>query len=479
MDDYGEDVCRFFELACRITKGRDAGKLVSLQGWQRDLIGDLFVTDDGVRRYRRGLIGLPRKNGKSFLGAGFALWGLCMDGEQGAEVYSAAGDRDQARVVFAMAKRMVELDPFLADRLKVFRDVIEYPDTGSIYRVLSADAPRHEGLNPSMVIFDEVHIQPDRRLWDVLSLGSGTRANPLLLGITTAGVKADRTGQDSLCYGLYQYGKRVESGEVDDPSFFFRWWEADPDADWRDEATWASCNPALGTFLNVDDFRSAVKQTPENEFRTKRLNQWVSSHSAWLPQGAWDGCAGAEVPADGTPIVVGFDGSYSGDSTGLVGCTLDGELFVIDAWERTQADGPEWRVDILDVENAIRAACARWDVREIACDPYRWQRSMAVLLEDGLPVTEYPTGSPARMVPACATFYDATMERRLSHDGDPRLARHVDNCVLKVDQKGPRIVKDNRSSPRKIDLAVCAVIAYERAMFYAEQPRSEVLASWV
>lgn len=477
----GPDVCAFLEGACRVTKGDGAGKLVELHDWQRELLDDLFeLGEDGTRRYRRGLIGLPRKNGKSFIGAGLALFGLFMDGEQGAEVYSVAGDRDQARIVFQMARRMVEMDPFLADRLRVFRDVIEHPDSGSIYKVLSADAPRHEGLNPSMVLFDEVHVQPDRKLWDVLSLGSGTRSQPLLLGITTAGVKSDRSGSDSLCYGLYQYGKRVEAGEIDDPSFFFRWWQADEDADWRSESTWMSCNPALGAFLRLDDFRAAVLNTPENEFRTKRLNQWVSSSQAWLPQGAWDECAStAGAPADGTAVVLGFDGSYSGDSTALVGCTMDGHLFVVDAWERAPADGPDWRVDILQVENAIRVACARWSVKEIACDPYRWQRSMAVLMEEGFPIVEYPTGSPGRMVPACATFYDAVMEQRLTHDTDPRLARHVENCVLKIDQKGPRIVKEHRMSPRKIDLAVCAVIAYERAMFYAEAPSVEPLSAWV
>ena len=471
----GKYVVDFIQTLCRNTKGQGAGEQLRLRDWQKQLLAELFeLRKDGLRRYRKGLIGLPRKNGKSALGAGIALWGLVLDDEQGGEIYSCAGDRDQARIVFGMAKRMVELEPELSDAVRVYRDVIENPATGSIYKVLSAEAFSKEGLNPSLVIFDEVHVQPNRELWDVMNLGSGTRLQPLILGITTAGVKYDSTGGDSICYELYQYGKRIQSGEVDDPSFFFRWWEpaAGPDADWRDPDTWSEANPALGDFLFLEDFETSARTTPENEFRTKRLNQWVSSTQAWLPQGAWDACEDkARVVADGEEITVGFDGSYSGDSTALVGCTTnDPHLFVIDAWERRDSDDPNWRVPISEVEEAIRRACARWDVREVDCDPYRWQRSMQALEEEGWPIVEWPTGSPARMVPACAKFYDAVMERRLTHDGDPRLARHIDHCVLKTDGKGPRIVKEHKYSPRKIDLAVCAVIAHDRATFAHEAP---------
>ena len=461
-------VVSFIEGLCRNTKGRDAGANLRLRPWQQDLIADLFVQrPDGLRQHRRGLIGLPRKNGKSALGAGIALWGLLADGEPGAEVYSCAGDRDQARIVFGMAKRMVELEPELSSVVKVYRDAIEYAPTGGVYRVLSAEAYSKEGLNPSLVLFDEVHVQPNDDLWNVMTLGSGTRAQPLILGITTAGVRSDATGGDSLCYRLYNYGKQITSGEVDDPSFFFRWWEpaAGGEADWRDPKVWHAANPALGDFLFVDDFETSARTTPENEFRTKRLNQWVNQRNAWMPQGAWEACADLDrmVP-DGTEITVGFDGSYSGDSTALVGCTtVDPHLFVIEAWERKDSNDPDWRVPIAEVEHAIRTACQRWRVREVDCDPFRWSRTMEALEEEGWPIVEWNTSSPARMVPACAKFFDAVMERKVTHDGDPRLARHVDHCVLKTDGKGPRIVKEHKMSPRKIDLAVCAVVAHDRA----------------
>ena len=153
----------------------------------------------------------------------------------------------------------------------------------------------------------------------------------------------------------------------------------------------------------------------------------------------------------------------------MVGCTLEGRLFVIGAWERADDDVPHWRVDIGEVEQTIREACRRWHVLEVACDPFRWQRSLEALADEGFPMVEWPTSSPARMVPACAKFYDATMDGRLTHDGDRRLGRHVDNCVLKIDGKGPRVTKDHRGSPRKIDLAVAAIVAFDRATVVREQ----------
>lgn len=422
------------------------------------------------------MIGLPRKNGKSALGAGVALWGLFL-GPDGGEVYSVAGDREQARIVFGMAKRMVELDPELSGIAKVWRDAIEVPSTGSVYRVLSSEAPLKEGLSPTLTIFDEVHVQPTRDLWDVFSLASGARPEPLMLGITTAGARFDSHGQDTLCYGLYQHGRRVASGEVDDPTFYFAWWEPrDSDADHELEATWREANPAFDDLVAAEDFRAVVTRTPENEFRTKRCNQWVVSAQSALPFGAWDRLkVDRPTPADGTEVVLGFDGSYSGDSTGLVGCTVEPvpHLFVVEAWERP-VDDPHWRVDIADVEATIEAACRRWSVREVTCDPYRWQKSLQDLAARGLPMVEWPTGSLVRIIPAWQKFYDAVMERRFTHDGDVRLARHTANMVLKTDQRGTRPTKEHGASGRKIDLAVCSIIAYDRAT----QPAEDSAAPW-
>jgi phage terminase large subunit-like protein len=169
--------------------------------------------------------------------------------------------------------------------------------------------------------------------------------------------------------------------------------------------------------------------------------------------------------------VLGFDGSFSGDASVIVGATIPQtedepvKVFLVKAWEKDlEQDDDNWRVDIADVEQTIIKFCQEHPkVREIACDPFRWQRSMQVLEDAGLPIVEWPSTSPRRMVPACAKFYDAVMERRLVHDSDPLLARHLENSVTKLDSYGPRIVKENRGSPRKIDAAVAAILAVDRA----------------
>jgi phage terminase large subunit-like protein len=301
-----------------------------------------------------------------------------------------------------------------------------------------------------------------------------------MVAISTAGVKTDRTGQDSICFSLYQMGQRVARGEIDDPSFFMAWWEAPPESDHRDPETWRLANPGFGDICDAADFESAVKRTPEPEFRTKRCNQWVSSALGWLPTGTWDSCAG-ELDLTDRDYVIGFDGSFSGDSTVLVGATLEDEpqVFMIKAWEKDpNIHDDTWRVDILEVENTIRTFVRdNPRVKEIVCDPYRWQRSMEVLADEGYPIVEYPSTNARRMVPACAKFFDAVVEGRLKHDGDPILARHLDNAVVKVDNLGPRIVKENRNSSRRIDAAVAAVIAVDRAL--SSRIEAEVLTPGV
>lgn len=478
----GDDYCDFIEACCRVTKdsfAAPAGDLIVVRPWTRQLVGHLLARrSTGRYRHRQALIGLARKNVKSTTGAGLGLAGLVL-GPQGGEVYSCAGDREQARIVFGTARRMVEMDPQLTDMLKLYRDAIEFPKTGSVYRVLSAEAYTKEGLNPNLVLFDEVHVQPNRELWDVMALASGARLDPLLVGITTAGVKTDATGQDSLCYAMYQHGKRVASGEIDDPAFFMAWWEpSNPDADHRDPDTWREANPGFGDFVDPEDFASAVLRTPEAEFRTKRCNQWVSTAQAWLPAGAWEACKDRRSVPDGATVTLGFDGSYNNDSTALV-VVQPGEIphiDVVECWERPPTADDSWKVPIFAVEEAIRNACRRWNVREIACDPSRWARTVEVMELEGLPVVEYPQ-SPERMVPATQRFYEAVLNRTLTHSDDPRLARHITNCVLKVNQRGAQLSKETKTSPRKIDLAVAAVMALDRAA----QPMEEAavpLVAW-
>lgn len=488
-----EDVARgdgqlFAEFATqlKITKdsvGGSAGEPMVMRDWQTDAIGRIFARRaDNRLKHRQALWLLPRKNGKSALGAGIALFGMVY-GPSGGEVYSCAADKDQARIVFGTAKKMIEMQPNFTGYFKTYRDAIEFLPTSTVYRVLSAEAYTKEGLSPHLVIFDEVHAQPNRDLWEVMSLATGARREPLMLGISTAGVRTDSTGGDSLCFTLHQYGQRVASGEIEDDAFYYEYWGVADNADHTDPEIWRAANPGFDDIVAAEDFASAVKRTPENEFRTKRLNQWVSTAQAWLPAGTWDECAAPELHIpDGAEVVLGFDGSFNNDSTALVAvsCPEGDELphiEVVEAWERPHGAANDWAVPIQDVEDEIRDACRRFQVREIACDPFRWARTYQILESEGLPIVEFPQ-SPARMVPATQRFYEAVLNKTITHSGDPRLARHISNTVVRTDSRGSRISKDSKASPRKIDLAVSAVMALERALAEPERSVEPQFFSW-
>jgi len=461
----------FAERFASITKDSVAGNVgdpLVLRDWQKQLLLRMFAYENGGLRHRIQLIGMPRKNGKSALGSVTALYSLML-GPSGGEVYSIAAEKEQAKIVFRDARKMVENSPDLS-HITLYRDAMENTMNGSVYRVLSAEAYSKEGLSPTFVVFDELHAQPNRDLFDVMSLAMGARGNKAtLVAITTAGVRSDNTGRDSIAYTLYQYGQRVARGEEDDPTYFQAWWESE--GDYRDEETWDQANPGFGDINDVDDFRSAIRRTPEAEFKTKRLNLFVSAQSAWLPDGAWDKCASDITISPDDEIVLGFDGSFSGDASAIVGAVIPKteddpvKVFMVKTWEKDlNIHDQDWRVDISEVEQTIIQFCQEHPkVREIACDPFRWQRSMEALEQMGLPIVEWPSTSARRMVPACAKFYDAVVENKIVHDGDPVLTRHLDNAVTKIDNLGPRIVKDKKASPRKIDAAVAAILAVDRA----------------
>jgi len=458
-----------------ITKDSVSGKAKSrlvLRDWQRDLIRNIYATNDKREFLRRtSLVGVSRKNGKSALASHLAVFDLVF-GPEGGETYSVAATRDQARIVFGEAKKIIEWNEDLSKIAKLYRDAIEIPETGSVYRVLSAEAGSSEGLNSSAVWFDELHAQPNRKMWDVMSLSMAARGGKShMVAITTAGVKTDSTGRDSVCFDLYNYGKKVARKEVEDEAFWMAWWEAPEEMDHRDPETWRLANPGFGDLNDVADFEAAVRRTPEAEFRTKRTNFWASSNTTWLPAGTWEACESDITISPDDEIILGFDGSFSGDASVIVAAIIpkDDEpvrVSLVKAWEKDlNLHDDNWRVDIAEVEQAILNFCqAHPKVREVACDPFRWQRSMEVLADRGVPIVEWPSTSPKRMVPACAKFYDAVVEKRIEHDGDGLLARHIGNAVTKIDNLGVRIVKDQRNSPRKIDAAVAAVIAVDRAL---------------
>ena len=470
----GELVIGFAEAFGIVTKdsiaGR-AGEALHLREWQKELIRHVFAGDENGYRNSISLIGMPRKNGKSALGSVFGLYSLIL-GARGAEVYSVAAEKEQARIVFADAKRMVEASPELSAITKLYRDAIELPKAGSVYRVLSAEAYSKEGLNPSATIFDELHAQPSRELFDVMSLAMGARGKlATLIAITTAGTRSDTTGNDSIAYSLYNYGKKISTGELKDDTFFMAWWEAPAEMDHRRPETWQLANPGFGDICSAEDFESAVRRTPEAEFKIKRTNQWVNSKSAWLPAGVWEGLEESFKLLPTDEYVLGFDGSWKNDSTALVAVIMPREegdvyrVFRVAHWEEDLALGDDsWIVDKAEVSKAvIDFFFANPNCREIVCDPTYWQDEMFQWSDAGMVVVEYPN-TISRTVPATAKLFEAIMNGKIKHNGDGALARHLENCILKVDSnRGARITKDYRNPRLKIDLAIALLMAYDRA----------------
>jgi phage terminase large subunit-like protein len=473
---------------CRITKDSIAGgvgELLRVRPFQRQLLRRVFARrQDGYLKHRTALIGMPRKNGKSELGAGIGVGGLLL-GPAGGEIYSCAGDKEQASIIFKTAKRMIEMDPYLSQVIKTYRNVIEVPATGTTYRALSAEAFTKEGLNPHLVLFDELHVQPNRELWNVMQLAMGARVEPLMVAITTAGVRTDRTGMDSICYALYKHGVEVVKGAVADPTFFMAWWEpaAGVEAPHDDPRTWREANPAFDDLVAAADFASVVHRTEQNEFRIKRTNQWVASGKVWLPHGAWDAIEDRERypggPPDGTRVVVGLDGSRTGDTTALIGVTVEERphIFTLGIWERDPFD-PNWRVPRGEVKETLREARRRWDLVESPWDDYLWQDAAAELQDEGLPVEPYPQ-TPERMGKATQGFFEFVTTKAGTHDGHPVLARHVADAVPKPTSQGfARIVKESPDSPRRIDGAVTAIFTLDRARWWAQQPEDTGTNFW-
>ena len=467
-------VIRFIESFLTLGKSHLGASFI-LEPWQRDVIHDIYRTDGDRRLHRAYLFGLPRKNGKSQLGAALALYHLIADTyDTGPEVYSAAGDREQARLVFSEAKRMVEASPDLLEVCKVYRNEIITEHNGGRYKAVSADAGLQQGLNPSFVVFDEYHVHKTADLYDAMSMGSGARNAPMILTITTAGFDSS-----SPLGRLYEHGRQVRSGEVVDASMGMTWYgpnegeEFDP----YDESLWRLVNPA--SWMDFEDMRSTSRRSSESSFIRYRLNGWTSAENAWLPAGAWEGVLSEESTLQkGDEVILGFDGAWKGDSTALVACRLeDHHIEVLGHWEAPPGD-PHWRTPVDEVKDTIRDAARHFSVREIAADPYRFEQSLLELAEEGLPIVEYATNAPARMVPATTAFYEAVMDGNLSHDGNPALARHMANAILKEDARGGRITKDGKMSSKKIDLAVAAVVAHHRAVAYREddpEPEARLL----
>ena len=453
-------IAKFAEYFLKVPKGTGALEPFKLRKWQQDIARAMYPATG--RRPRQGLVSMPRGNGKSALAAVFALYGLFADEIEGAQVLIVASDERQARIVFNAAKRMIELNGELSSRVQVFQDRIVVPHTASELRPLPAEPGALQGYDPSLMIVDELHVVTEP-VWEAVSLAAGKRPESLTLAISTP---ADNV--DSVMWRLVEYGRK----NPDDKLFKLIEYAAPAGCAVDDRAAWKIANPALGDFLHADALEATLRTTREAPFRRYRLGQWVGQAQSWLPWGAWDKVADKErgQPEEGETVVLAFDGSASGDSTALIGCTLDGYVFTVAIWQAPE-DNPRWRVPRGEVADIIEQAMQKWDVRELAADPWGWRSELEEWAEKyDNKVVEWNTAHRGRMAPATDRVYSAIMTGELSHDGDEILSEHMSNAVAKPTAMGDLIAKDKRNSNRKIDSAVAAIVAYDRAAWHLANP---------
>lgn len=433
-------------------RGSGAGGRLALRAFQREVIRGAFAP--GIRT---ALVSIPRANGKTMLAAALALAELFV-GPPSAEVLVVASDHRQANIALRYARRMVELTPALADRVQVYADRLYLPENDATLLPLPAEPGALHGHDPSLLIVDELHVVTEA-VWEAVTSVSGKRPESLTLAISTPAASAD-----SIMWRLVEHGRAG-----DDPAFYFREFAAPEGCEVSDRKAWRVANPALACrnpFLSEDGIEAARRTIREPVFRQLRLGQWVTGVDAWLPWGAWEQCATERKPAAGERVVLAFDGSASGDSTALVGCTLDGHLWTEGIWENP--GDTRWRVPREDVDLAVDMAFLRYEVAELACDPWGWRSEIEAWSKrhGERRVVEYNTAHAARMASATDRLYQAVVTRTATHDGDPRLSAHIAHCVAKSTPMGDLVSKDKRGSPRKIDAAVAAIVAFDRAAWH-------------
>lgn len=478
------------------TKGKWRGQPFELLPWQEAIIRDVFgtVKENGYRQYNTAYVEIPKKNGKSELAAGVALYMTCGDNEWGAEVYGCASDRQQASIVFDVAVDMVEQCPALKKRIKPVMSVkrLVYKPTNSFYQVLSAEAYTKHGLNVHAVIFDELHSQPNRELFDVMTKGSGdARTQPLFFLITTAG-----TDRHSVCFEQHQKAEDILQGRKIDPTFYPVIYGASDDADWSSEEVWRKANPSLGHTIDIEKVRNAylsAKDNPaeENIFRQLRLNQWVKQSTRWMQMEKWDACAFPvnERELLGRECYGGLDLSSSIDITAFVlvfppRSDMEKYIFLPYFWipeenmiRRVRRDHVPYDVwakqgflqttegDVIHygfIEKFIDDLGKKFHIKEIAFD--RWGAVQMVQNLEGLGFTVVPFGQGFKdMSPPTKRLMELVLEKNIAHGGHPVLRWMMDNIFVRTDPAG-NIKPDKEKSTEKIDGAVAAIMGLDRAI---------------
>ncbi len=483
----------FFRECVRHVKGELAGQPFDLQPWQEDIVRTIFGwidKDTGLRRYREAWCEIPRGNGKSALCSGLALALLYVDNEPGAEVVSAAADRDQAGIVFDSAKEMVLGDEVLNAHSKVLRTSIEFTETRSFYRKVSADAHTKHGLNLHGLVADEVHTWRDRELWDTLHTSMGKRRQPISIAITTAG-----HSRDSIAWELHDYALRVRDGSVNDPAFLPVIYAAEPSMDWTDPATWAHANPNLGVSIPLEYIERECRKAQDvpgylNTFLRLHLNVWTQNRTRWLPIEKWEANTTPVDAADlkGRECYAGLDLSATTDLSALVLVfPEDGDRYTVlphfwipsdpDIRERSRRDRvaydvfsregyvdlcPGAVIDQQQIRKKINELAELYNIREIAID--RWNASdLAIRLrDDGHEVAFFGQGFRSMSGPS-KKLEELVIDGRIAHGSHPLLRANIERVEIMTDPAG-NIKPTKGKSAERIDGVVALLMGLGRAM---------------
>ncbi len=480
------------------TKGELAGRAIHLEPWQCFLLTTLFgwKAKAGNRRFRSAYVEVGRGNGKSTLLSGIGLFCLCADHEPGAEVYSFATTREQAKIVFGDAQTMARGNRALQEAygLEVTAHALYVPATNSTFQAKSAEGSTLDGLNTHLAIIDELHAHKKRDVFDVVETSLGKRRNSLMVSITTAGV--DRTG---ICYEQRTLVTKILSGSLQDESYFGIIYTLDPDDDWKSDEALAKANPNWGVSVRPEVIRALQAKaiaTPsaENNFKTKHLDVWCNADVGWMDMKAWDACADEsldESDFDGEPCWLGLDLASTSDMTAKVKIfqrKIDGSshyyLFgdywlprtAIERGVNSQYQGWEYLgylhvcegpvTDFAEIRDSILEDCGRYSVQSVAYDPFQAVQLSKELSDDGVPMVLCKQ-TVANLSDPMKQFQALVLDHRLHFNGDPVLTWMVSNVVCHVDVK-ENIYPRKDAPENKIDGVVAGIMALSRALLNDE-----------
>lgn len=486
------------------TKGIWAGKPFKLFHWQEQIIRDLFgiIKANGYRQFNTAYVEIGKKNGKSELAAAVALYMLCADNEEGGEIYGCANDRQQASIVFDVAKDMAAQSPYLMERIKIIESQkrMVYWPTRSIYQALSSEVAGKYGYNVHACIFDELLGQPNRKLFDVMTKGSGAaRKQPLNFVITTAG-----SDQTSICYEQHRKAEDILAGRKHDSTFYPVLYGAPKEADWTDPKVWAMANPSMGKTVDIEYYQKACDSAKENpaeeiQFRQFHLCQWTNTSVRWMPMDKWDACKEDYTEDDlaGRPCYGGLDLSSTCDLTAFVlvfpprepeepyrilpfywlpeetvPLRVRRDHVPYDVWKMqgvfNTTEGNVVHYGF--IREFIVELGKKFNILEIACDRWNATHMVQLLEDDGFKMIPFGQGFRDMSAPT-KDLMRMVLEKSIRHNGHPVLRWNIDNIFIRTDPAG-NIKMDKEKSTEKIDGAVATVMALDRALRNEQQSSS-------